>query len=72
MTFQARIFGLEFWSVFQAGIFGLFFAGQISRPKFSRPEFQKKIPGKNFLELIDIKNCLDLISYIVRGHSYIT
>ena len=34
IAFQAGIFGLEFWPVFQAEIFGSFFPGQNSRPKF--------------------------------------
>ena len=46
-TFQAGIFGLEFWPGFQAETFGLF-----SRPEFQakifRSDFWAKIPGQNF------------------------
>ena len=53
IAFQARIFGLEFRPVFQAGIFGLFLSGQNSRPEFFRPEFQAEI----FQARIPSQNC---------------
>ena len=42
ITIQTAIFVLELWPVFQAKIFGMFFAGQNSS-RNSRPEFQDEI-----------------------------
>ena len=67
MTFQAGIFGLEFWPAFQAGIFGLFFTGQNSRPKFSGQNSNILIYFKHFRTHVPLQtNKIQL-----RNHKFI-
>ena len=46
MAFQAEVFGMKFWHVFQAEIFGKIFPCQNSKPKF-----HAEIPSQNILKL---------------------